>query len=133
MNNNKKRKKSKIIKFLNIIFISLIEWIFIKWKNNECVSTNIFSDLHRSNDSWKKSTKRLMTVCTKIGTYSFIPLLLYFCLSWLHNYESLVINYFRNTLDFLYVYGNIYLLSRKYIYTRCPNNVGISLNWRFLG
>lgn len=31
-------------------------------EENECVFTNIFSDLYRSNDSRKKSTKRLMTL-----------------------------------------------------------------------
>ena len=90
-----------------------------------------FAEVERKIDG---NPERLMTLRAKIETWSFdLPCrrgalcqFLYFYISWLHNYESLVINYFRDTLDtfasiyiyiYIYIYS-IYAIEILYIYTQ---------------
>lgn len=65
-------------------------------------STHYFAD---SGTTWRKingNPERLMARSIKIEARPFAPLL-YFCLSRPRNYKSSVINYFRDTLDFISV------------------------------
>ena len=71
-----------------------------------CALIRQFAEVERKIDG---NPERLMTRRAKIETWSFdlprrrrrraLCQFLYFYISWLHDYESLAINYFRDTLD----------------------------------